>query len=678
MVLVSSYSDDRGMKSTSILSGVCYGSAMLHYVGAPSSEVIGPVTYMWRPCMSCNDGADHEESHGIDGLGASGRSSPCSSFRQLWIWIHAAAFSEGFDSLQIACQKHMSEAGTSVNCLSLDGRLAQLEVMGENAMKYLQQVLHHVPRASDGPTLKRCSVSEADSDTHLEKSFIFEQAVHLPSHSIISLTVKDPRVLPNKNIEFVSEESPVIVNGDVLEEKSDNSLANIKQSKDKDKVTDEASILYSWLKDEANNTLLSDNKELWEIGNVVTPPPVDENFLCVERHRRRMKFFQLDNTSSALPSAETAESAGLCPILLLKNNNQKGVNVGWSIILPLSWVKAFWIPLVTRGVHAIGLREKHWIASDVGLPYFPFDFPDTNAYSSFMATQATASDQLAERRPLAMRPFRVPIPPPWNCIRSTYDLRSTSIEETQAAGGQVLLAEASPGTKNCDLESSEPDSSLFKGFFVIRTSNILRMFLNYIYGNNNVLLFPNALIGKKAEFFKAQEHLSFGLKGATHIPFDRKLCFVRVCLYAYKDGAFEEGSVVCAPHPADIELWTSRSDEAEGLQIPQSSVASYFIQQPSDEWQLNKPENPAAAETHRLPIGFVTSGFVRGSSKPAAVALCETGLLAQLRREQWESVQVKHRRWEIFVLVRNLRSSAYRLALATIVLEIQEDDLSFL
>lgn len=39
----------------------------------------------------------------------------------------------------------------------------------------------------------------------------------------------------------------------------------------------------------------------------------------------------------------------------------------WSIILPLSWVKAFWIPLVSNGAHAIGLREKQWIASDVSI-----------------------------------------------------------------------------------------------------------------------------------------------------------------------------------------------------------------------------------------------------------------------------------------------------------------------
>lgn len=45
----------------------------------------------------------------------------------------------------------------------------------------------------------------------------------------------------------------------------------------------------------------------------------------------------------------------------------------WSIVLPLSWVKAFWAPLVSKGAHAIGLREKHWIACEVSL-LEPFNY----------------------------------------------------------------------------------------------------------------------------------------------------------------------------------------------------------------------------------------------------------------------------------------------------------------
>lgn len=76
-------------------------------------------------------------------------------------------------------------------------------------------------------------------------------------------------------------------------------------------------------------------------------------------------------------------------------------------------------------------------------------------------------------------------------------------------------------------------------------------------------------------------------------------------------------------------------------------------------------------------ICFVGCDFTC-SKKPVAQAFCEGVLLAHLREEQWKEQPLKRRQKEIYVLVRNLRSSAYRLALATIVLEQQEEDLDAL
>lgn len=145
------------------------------------------------------------------------------------------------------------------------------------------------------------------------------------------------------------------------------------------------------------------------------------------------------------------------------------------------------------------------------------------------------------------------------------------------------------------------------------------------------------------------------------------------------------------------------------LQIPQSSVVSYFTESPSGKWEIQMPEDQALPNSHRRPIGFVTTGFVRGrqvcktfsdwkrlfikflrfsynrvfhcwmcSKKATAAALCEASLLSNLREEQWKAVPVRRRRKEIFVLVRNMRSTAYRLALATIVLEQQDKDVDFM
>lgn len=65
------------------------------------------------------------------------------------------------------------------------------------------------------------------------------------------------------------------------------------------------------------------------------------------------------------------------------------------------------------------------------------------------------------------------------------------------------------------------------------------------------------------------------------------------------------------------------------------------------------------------------------SKSLVAEGFCEAVLLSHLREEQWKEMPMKKRR-EIYVLVRNLGSTAYRLALASIVLENQENDIDFL
>lgn len=46
--------------------------------------------------------------------------------------------------------------------------------------------------------------------------------------------------------------------------------------------------------------------------------------------------------------------------------------------------------------------------------------------------------------------------------------------------------------------------------------------------------------------------------------------------------------------------------------MPQSSVSSYFKELSSGRQELQISEDPAGRESCRWPIGFVTTGFVRG------------------------------------------------------------------
>lgn len=320
----------------------------------------------------------------------------------------------------------------------------------------------------------------------------------------------------------------------------------------------------------------------------------------------------------------------------------------WLVILPISWVKAFWISFISKGAHAIGLREKRWIACDVGLPCFPSDFPDCSAYSFFKATEDLACEHKVNLRALALRPSRVPIPPPWNTIILSFEKESTEIRVAQSS-------HENSSNGSCDVTSPCSHGSISNGF-VARTS----------------IMLPNLLKNSHDDKFIISPNV-------PQINYDGKLCFVRVLLHAYKEGVFEEGAVVCAPNMTDLLSWTSSSGSLGGFEISQMAMLSYFKQQSFGQWVLEIPEDPVALKSHRWPIGFVTSGFVRGSKKSMAVAVCEAVLLARLRSEQWNhELKVKRRRKDIYVLVRNLRSTAYRLGLATVILEQQLEDVDFL
>lgn len=67
---------------------------------------------MWRPTFQENitdlGVSDEKLIPDVDLCEKSERLKCSSSSRHLWVWIHAAAFEEGYDNLKLACQKEVS------------------------------------------------------------------------------------------------------------------------------------------------------------------------------------------------------------------------------------------------------------------------------------------------------------------------------------------------------------------------------------------------------------------------------------------------------------------------------------------------------------------------------------------------------------------------------------------
>ncbi|KAJ9558994.1 hypothetical protein OSB04_013608 [Centaurea solstitialis] len=592
--------------SGNVLSGDIYASSMLHHAGAPNLGPIAPVIYMWRPNQQSTD-ADADADADSNG-----------TIRQLWIWIHAAAITDGYNALKSACESQgkINEDVAVVSCTSLEGQLGTLEVMGSKASQLLRKILHPVSSMSEkSSVLRKCTSIVADGGTPATNTSVLDNEEHISSCGIISLTVADPRALTKDGVP------------------------------------------------EASAELTSSCTSLWDASKGLCCP-FEESVLCMEKHHQRLSSFCLaDKSSDNVHASTKMDSSRFCPVLLLRKNDMKDSVERWSIILPLSWIKAFWVPLVTNGAQAIGLRERSWVACESGIPSFPLEFPECGSYSSLMDTEASAIDKEASLRPLSVRPFSIPIPPPWNCVRLAF-----RTNPTEADNSQVCSSEPGPVA-----ERELPDSDMV----VARTSRTLADFLNAINGDHLLLFSLSLDINTRiSKTMRDEKIIKSGPSTASLLANQcRKLCFVRVILHAYKEGVIEDGAVVCAPHLADMKLWLSGSNDKVELQVPQSSMATYFVKQDSGKWEFQVPEDPAATEANRWPIGFVTTGFIRGSKKPSAGGLCDAVLLAHLRHEQWSSVPPNRRKKEIYVLTRNLRSSSYRLALATIVLEHQHEDL---
>lgn len=706
------------------LDGVCYGTAMLNKFGGSLHGSIAPVTYLWCPSLV----NIHKETTNIDlkdGCAINDdKKDESNQTRYLWIWIHAAAFDDAFNTLQSACQRQIEEDSLQLTCFPRRGELGQVDVIGSKALQLLQKILQPISWLHDHGegfqvegSLDCIGLSTSQISQHSE-AYLLAHADKLPNNTVLSMEVYDPRNIPAKQRKYLPEVSSATQYDQtqrtlsVVSNIGESGGANVPSYENEENVRLSGSgFTFTASKEDQNPNdsyaTHMKNKTLWgsQSKGLFVDPPLTEHLLSKKRHQQRIAFFHLDDhlneegLGSATLERDQEGFSRSCPILLLKNDNKRSSGCRWSIILPISWVRAFWIPLVLGGARVIGLRERRWLSNDAGLPSFPYDFPDCKAYEDHMNDEAAAYEETIARRPPSKRPPLIFSPPPWYCIQSSAQTGCNGgvdmlVNVTEAESG-ILASdngcvfgsgssvqnkfEIPEKTKNtdsvcCDLSSSHKTYSCFPGF-IARAPTTLRQHLREINGLH-LLLFPETYMGGKDYFHLMEKgRLVWSLKGSNNLIVDRKPCFLRVLLYAPQKGAFEEGAIVCAPMENDFTSWCSRSQGWQGLEIPPTLRNVECRQRWMDNREIMQSADLASIcgkENLRMPIGFVTTGVCRGSVPAVAVAFCEGTILGQLRAEQWNETKWK-KKSEIFVLVRNMKSTVYRPALAAIVLEEIQD-----
>lgn len=169
------------------------------------------------------------------------------------------------------------------------------------------------------PWWSTCSSLTASTAAQVQKPLLLQNAEHLPSHAILSLDVHDPRNLPPKETEV--ELGTTTTESDL----KGTDIQNLNPSICGVSFNSE-SVLALWSKPETNGVFLSDSRRLWDSSEKLNPP-LPENILCMDRHHKRLKHFNLDAVNDEKSASQASDGFGQsCPILLLKHSSKGNFN----------------------------------------------------------------------------------------------------------------------------------------------------------------------------------------------------------------------------------------------------------------------------------------------------------------------------------------------------------------
>uniref|UniRef100_A0A7I4D8V0 POPLD domain-containing protein n=1 Tax=Physcomitrium patens TaxID=3218 RepID=A0A7I4D8V0_PHYPA len=398
-------------------------------MGECSRRAIAPVTYIWRP------------------------ESKAEEERQMWLWVHAAAFEEALTCLQLLCQKQRACGRDKLQCRSRKGQMGRLDLLGSDANSILHKVLHPVVRQTSQPCDKLGSLCSHDSSSGVSTLRCLESS----GGAVVGMEVWDPRNRPDQDIAF---QPSILVDAGSDEDRVEN-IDSTNPNSGSPSTFDHVVV----------NTLethLLGNRGAWDWlsmnGQEGLVKPLSEKDLSIKRHKRRLSYIRLDDTSEDIQQESTiAGENSKCHILVIKHAHAMPSACGFSLIMPIAWVRAFWVPLVFAGGRAIGLRERHWLHTDAKLASFPHDYPDCYSYDQHMASKALEYQEIYSRRPPSKRGIWRSELPDWKFLNEAPQLCSENcstvpnvltaeFETGISCGAVAAVAETDPSkTSNNDL-----------------------------------------------------------------------------------------------------------------------------------------------------------------------------------------------------------------------------------
>lgn len=348
-----------------------------------------------------------------------------------------------------------------------------------------------------------------------------------------------------------------------------------------------------------------------------------------------------------------------------------GFGSGWTIILPGSWGMSFWVSFMyATGSRAVGLREMRHIATESQQPFFPHDFPDTEASLKDSENREMQSIHQYKKRPRSKRVnyylYR---------IRSPFRPDFESLFERQS--DPTHMASGLP--RDFSTSSLEYDEDWFAEGPPRKRKQIVLPSFGVIRGREEVLIATGLKqyvdqiatrtgksASRKSRWVRKPNAPSRGfplspLHNASNLTRNwirAGRALVRVTLHPMKKGHPMDNAIVCLPSEQDYEAQKKYDTAAESLREPLA--------------KRNGDELP----TRRV-IGYVTAGtYSLNRGKGVATAFVTLAAAKCILRDSMEKrIQVREK-WNAehlmrtgLVLFRNTSSLQYRFAIATVLLD---------
>eukprot|EP01129_Flabellula_baltica_P008161 TRINITY_DN3219_c0_g1_i1.p1 TRINITY_DN3219_c0_g1~~TRINITY_DN3219_c0_g1_i1.p1 ORF type:complete len:598 (+),score=128.36 TRINITY_DN3219_c0_g1_i1:3-1796(+) len=91
-------------------------------------------------------------------------------------------------------------------------------------------------------------------------------------------------------------------------------------------------------------------------------------------------------------------------VLVQKPGGKDGFGEGWTIFMHSSWAMTFWKAFIYAGARAIGLEEIQQISFEKERLFYPYDYPETDAYKEESEITCKDLEEKNEKKPKGKRP----------------------------------------------------------------------------------------------------------------------------------------------------------------------------------------------------------------------------------------------------------------------------------